>query len=86
MTDLELAELLSRTVANATQSREKVNAYVLFGIKYADELTGKSKGVVTLARRHWPNAGISPSAATDVEYGMRISRYVEIVRSPEWLV
>ena len=85
MTDLELAELLSLTVANATQSLEKTNAYVIFGIKYASELRNRIKAVVNLAREHWPEAGVSRSAGTDISYGQRVSRYVEITCTPKWL-
>ena len=42
MTELELAELLSRTVANVPNG-EKTNAYVLFGIKYAVELGSRNE-------------------------------------------
>ena len=51
MTDFELAELLSRTVANAPNG-EKTNAYVMFGIKYAGELGSRTNAVADLARRY----------------------------------
>ena len=84
MTEQELAELLSRTVANAPD-REKTNAYVLFGIKYAGELGSRTNAVADLARRHWPEAGLSSSMQTDVSYGVRVARYVAITNPPMWL-
>ena len=60
MTDYELADLLSRTVANAFNG-EKTNAYAMFSIKYAGELGSGTNAVADLARRHWPEAGLKLS-------------------------
>ena len=86
MTDYELADLLSRTVANAPNG-EKTNAYVMFGIKYAGELGSRTNAVADLARRHWLEAGLklSPSMQVDVGYGVRLARYVAITNPPPWL-
>ena len=84
MTDLELAKLLSRTVADAPNGK-KTNAYVLFGIKYAGYLGSRTNAVVDLARRRWPEAGLSASMQTDVSYGVRLAGYVAITNPPSWL-
>ena len=86
MTDLELADLLGRTVANAPDG-ERTNAYLLFGIKYAGELEGRINAVADLARGHWLAAGLklSSSMQVDVGYGVRVARYAAITNSPPWL-
>ena len=88
MTDLKLAERLSRTVVNAPNG-EKTNAYVMFGIKYAGELDlrGRAGEVTELARIHWPEARlkVSTSAQVDIRYGVRAARYVSITNPPPWL-
>ena len=86
MTNLELAKLLSRTVANAPNG-EKTNAYVMFGIKYAGDLGSRTNAVADLARRNWPEAGLklSSSMQVDVGYGVRLARYVAITNPPPWL-
>ncbi len=83
MTNLELAKLLSRTVANAPNG-EKTNAYVMFGIKYAGDLGSRTNAVADLARRNWPEAGLklSSSMQVDVGYGVRLARYVAITNPP----
>lgn len=88
MTDETLAELLAQTLMNAPPS-EKTNAYVMFGIKYAEQLynAARVRQVVTLCREMWPQAGASASAHTDIGYGIRLARYVEFQqgRPPRWL-
>ena len=86
MTDLKLAKLLNRTVADAPNG-EKTNAYVMFGIKYAGELGSRTNAIADLARRHWPETGfkLSASMQVDVAYGVRLARYVTITTSPSWL-
>ena len=84
MSDLELAELLSRTVTNAPKG-EKTNANVMFGIKYADELGSRTNALADLARRQWPEAGLSSSMRPDVSYGVRVAPYMVITNTPPWL-
>ena len=84
MTNLELAERLSRTVANAPYG-EKTNAYVMFGIRQAKELGSRTSTVADLARSRWPESKVSTSAQVDIAYGVRLSRYVAITNPPPWL-
>ena len=86
MTDLEFAERLSKTRANASSEQGQIsNSYVLFGLKYADELRGRAKTVVALARRHWPMADVSKTADVDLAYGSLLAPYVEIIDPTWWL-
>lgn len=84
MTDYELAALLAKTVAEAPVG-EKGNAHVLFGIKYADHLVGRLQRVSMLARFHFPEADVWPTAQADISYGVRMARYVVLSGSPPWL-
>lgn len=84
MTDYELATLLAKTVAEAPVG-EKGNAHVLFGIKYADLLVGRLQRVSMLARFHFPEADVWPTAQADISYGVRMARYVVLSGSPPWL-
>ena len=85
MTDEELARLLADTLIDVPHG-DKTNAYVLFGIRYANELRGRTNRITDMARHGWPEARVSPSAKTDIGYGMRLSRYVNINQpAPFWL-
>ena len=84
MTDYELAALLAKTVAEAPVG-EKGNAHVLFGIEYADHLVGRLQRVSMLARFHFPEADVWPTAQADISYGVRMARYVVLSGSPPWL-
>ena len=88
MTDETLAELLAQALTNAPPG-EKTNAYVMFGIKYAEQLhnAARVRQVVALCRETWAQAEASASAHVDIDYGVRLARYVEFQqgRPPRWL-
>ena len=88
MTEETLAELLANSLVNAPPG-EKTNTYVMFGIRYAEQLHNNSRvrRVVDLCRQIWPEAEASQSSHTDVGYGIRLARYVEFLqgRPPFWL-
>ena len=77
MGDRELAGKLNAIVSSSTPGN-RTNAYVLFGIKYRDELKGRANRIVNLAIRSWPEAGVSPSAYFNIRFGMKLSAYVSI--------
>lgn len=84
MTDYELAALLAVTVAEAPMG-EKGSAHLLFGIKYADHLVGRLQRVSMLARFHFPEADVWPTAQADISYGVRMARFVALKEPPPWL-
>ena len=88
MTDETMAESLANALMNAPPG-EKTNTYVMFGIRYAEQLHGNSRirRVVDLCRQRWPLAKASPSAHTDIGYGKRLAPYVEFLQGhpPVWL-
>lgn len=66
---------------------QKINTYVMFGIRYAEFLPGLVEDVVADARLYWPNTGITPSAGRDIRYGVTLSAFVEFRGAPPyWLV
>ena len=86
MTDEELAELLSNACVEAPRD-QKTNTYVMFGIRYADELRGRAGRVVNIARRQHHEARVSRSAGTDIGYGIRLAPYVTLNQPlPFWFV
>ena len=84
MTDLELAARLNRTVLNAPTGEGTI-AYVLFGIKYADELRDRIPMVVRIGRSQWPSTGMYEGAHNEINHGMRVTGCVELTNPPEWL-
>jgi len=84
--DRELAGKLNAIVSHSPPGN-RTHAYVLFGIKYREELQGRLRQIVTLAIRTWPEAGVSPSALFSIRYGMKLSSYVSVTQpEPRWLV
>ena len=85
MTGAELAALLAESLVNAPHG-EKTNTYVMFGIRYADELEGRAARVVDIARHQHPEARVSRSAGTDIGYGIRLAPYVSFNQPlPFWM-
>lgn len=85
MDDRELAGKLNAIVSRSPPGN-KTNAYVLFGIKYREELEGRVRRIANRAIRDWPEAGVSPSAQVSIRYGMKLSSYVSITNpEPRWL-
>ena len=85
MDRIELARRLAESTRWAPRG-QKVNTYVMFGIRYAGVLQGRIQGVVDDAQLYWRDAGVTRSAATDIQYGVRLAAFVEFTdEPPDWL-
>ncbi len=71
MTIDEAAQLLKAMVERGKAANEIVVHIHLFGIKYADEITGMSLKELT------ERAGISETYKTEIRKGMNLARYVQ---------
>ena len=85
MNRIELARRLAASTRWAPRG-QKVNTYVMFGIRYAGVLPGRIQGVVDDARLYWPDARVTRSATTDIQYGVRLAAFVALTdEPPNWL-
>ena len=74
MTKHELGEELRHMYSDALP-REKVAMIHLFGIKYADEIKQSKVNCIELTKL----AKICRSYATEINKGMKLSKYVKLV-------
>jgi len=67
----EAAKILA-SMYNNSPEREKALHVHLFGIKYADEVSGMPLGEVAI------RAGITEAYKTEIRKGMNMARYVQL--------
>ena len=65
---------------NAEPYGDKMLALILFGIKYSDEI----KSMTCTRKELYRMAGVGLSNV-EVDYGIKLNSYVEIVSKPDWL-